>query len=340
MKVRSRAPLRLGMAGGGTDLSPYCDEFGGFVLNATINLFAHTSLEIIDGECCEFIASDLGVTDSIILDHVGNITEGLALHRAVYARVMRDFNNGQKIPVRVSTYCDAPPGSGLGSSSTMVVAMLEAYRHLLSLPLGEYDVARLAFQIERIDCNLSGGKQDQYAAAFGGFNFMEFYEQGRVVVNPLRIRRHIQSELELHTILFFTGKSRDSAKIIDEQIKAVRLSKNSLQGMHEVKATAKNIKEKLLSGDIYGLTVDLRSAWNSKKSTSSSISNDRIQYMEGRIMQAGATSLKISGAGGGGFLMIFVDPEKRLNVLEALKSLDGTVIPFQFVNEGAYSWMP
>ena len=181
MKIRSRAPLRLGIAGGGTDVSPYSDEFGGCVLNATINMYAHA---FIDDEINEnkviFEAKDLGLRETIDLNQPLNLDGKLKLHRAVYKRVMDDFNGGNLIPMRITTYSDAPPGSGLGSSSTMVVSILEGLRQLLSLPMGEYDLAHLAYEIERIDCGLSGGKQDQYAATFGGFNFMEFNKDDHV----------------------------------------------------------------------------------------------------------------------------------------------------------------
>ena len=340
MKIRSRAPLRLGIAGGGTDVSPYSDEFGGCVLNATINMYAHA---FIDDDIKEnqvvFEAKDIGVTEVIDLDSDISLDGDLILHRAVYKRLMEQYNGGKNIPLRLTTQSDAPPGSGLGSSSTMVVAMLEGFRQLLSLPLGEYDIAKLAFEIERQDCKLSGGKQDQYAATFGGFNFMEFYADDRVIVNPLRMRRYIISELESSLILFFTGASRDSAKIIDDQIKSIKEDNGSrLDAMHKVKESAYKIKELLFKADVTGVAKEFRTAWESKKATSSSISNALINDIETSILDAGALSMKVSGAGGGGFMMIFVEPENKLDVIKTLEQFDGRVHKFQFTNEGAYSW--
>ena len=216
MKIRAKAPLRLGIAGGGTDVSPFSDDYGGAILNATINLYAYTFLETVDDEIVSFNADDIALNESVNINSKLSLDGPLILHRAVYKRVMEEFNHSKYIPLKITTFCDAPPGSGLGSSSALVVSMLEAFRQLLSLPLGEYDIAKLAYDIERIDCNLSGGKQDQYAAAFGGFNFMEFGRDDTVIVNPLRIRRHIINELESSTILFFSGVSRDSSKIITD----------------------------------------------------------------------------------------------------------------------------
>lgn len=341
MKIRSKAPLRLGIAGGGTDVSPYSDEFGGCVLNATINMYAYAFIDDdIIGDQVIFEAKDLGVTEVIDLNTDISLDGNLILHRAVYKRVMKQYNGGKYMPLKLTTQSDAPPGSGLGSSSTMVVAILEGFRQLFSLPLGEYDIAKLAYEIERQDCKLSGGKQDQYAATFGGFNFMEFYADERVIVNPLRIRRYIISELESSLILFFTGASRDSAKIIDDQVKSIKKDNGyRLDAMHKVKESAYKIKELLFKADVSGVALEFRNAWESKKATSSSISNALIDDIESSILSAGAISMKVSGAGGGGFIMIFVEPESRLDVIKSLERFDGCVHKFQFTDEGAYSWI-
>ena len=340
MIIRSKAPLRLGLAGGGTDVSPYSDEFGGCVLNATINMYAYAYLDTsVENNEVIFQAKDIVIEETISLNNGEFSIDGkLKLHRAVYKRVMEQFNGGEYIPLKIVTHSDAPPGSGLGSSSTMVVAILEAFRQLLSLPLGEYDMAQLAFEIEREDCQLSGGKQDQYAATFGGFNFMEFYNEGRVIVNPLRVRRYIISELEASLILFFTGASRDSAQIIEDQIKSLSSNDSRLVAMHQVKSSSYKIKELLFKADIPGVAEEFKTAWKAKKGTSSSISNTMIDSLESDILDAGALSMKVSGAGGGGFMMIFVKPENKIDVLNALESHAGTVHNFQFTHEGVFSW--
>jgi D-glycero-alpha-D-manno-heptose-7-phosphate kinase len=224
----------------------------------------------------------------------------------------------------------------------MVVAMLAAYRELLSLPLGEYDLAHLAYEIERIDCGLAGGKQDQYATTFGGFNFMEFFDNNRVVVNPLRIRRHIENELQAQMLMYFTGQSRESALIINDQIRSAHNtdtnSQTALLAMHEMKNLSFKMKEMLLRGNISAMANLLRESWNAKKQTADAISNNAIESIAETALDAGANAVKISGAGGGGFMMLFVDPVKQLDVIRALEGADGSFHKFQFTHNGAEAW--
>ena len=343
MIVRSRAPLRLGLAGGGTDVSPYSDLHGGYVLNATIDMHAHCTLEPLpDGAPVVFEALDLGERFEAPLSASYPLDGELKLHKAIYNRVVRQFNGGVALPLKVSTWSDAPPGSGLGTSSTLVVAILSAFEELLSIPLGEYDLAHLAFDIERIDCALAGGKQDQYAAVFGGFNFMEFYADDRVIVNPLRVRRHIENELQSSLLLYFTGRSRESARIIEDQVKNAKADAGAKDGavaaMHEVKQLALTMKEKLLRGDVAGVQDLFRSSWEAKKRMSATISTHEIERIADAALAAGANAVKISGAGGGGFMMLFVDPVKRLQVMAALSDFSGQFHRFQFTHQGAEAW--
>jgi D-glycero-alpha-D-manno-heptose-7-phosphate kinase len=339
VKVRAKAPLRLGLAGGGTDVSPYSDTYGGCVLNATLDLYAYTTIEPLEGEAVEFAAEDLNRRVRLPLQGHYRLEGELILHRAIYNRMVERYNGGRPLALRVTTYADAPPGSGLGTSSTMVVSMISAYRELLRLPLGEYDIARLAYEIERKDCALSGGKQDQYAATFGGFNFMEFSSGDKVVINPLRIRDHIVNELHARLLLYFTGQSRSSAQIIEEQIQAVKQGGvQSLESMHELKRIAVEMKERLLTNDIDGVSRLFRQSWEAKKKMASGISNAAIDEAARRALEAGADAVKVSGAGGGGFMMIFSDPTRRIRVQRALEGDGGGFVKFNFTSMGAQSW--
>jgi D-glycero-alpha-D-manno-heptose-7-phosphate kinase len=337
--VRSRAPLRLGLAGGGTDVSPYSDMYGGNVLNAAIDMYAYCTLCTNDDGLVEFRAADLGERWASRADGELPLEQPLMLHKAIYNRIMKDFNGGEPLAVTVTTSADAPPGSGLGTSSTMVVAILRAYQELLKLPLGEYDLAQLAYDIERKDCGLAGGKQDQYAATFGGFNFMEFFADDRVIVNPLRIRVEIINEIESSMLLYFTGRSRDSANIIKEQMHSAGSGDDkSLEAMHRVRQSAVDMKEALLKAEIRVMAALLGEAWQAKRAMASSISNPLIEEIYNRALDAGALSAKISGAGGGGFMMLFVEPTSKLDVIAALSDLEGSFYRFHFTKEGAQGW--
>jgi len=337
--VHSRAPLRLGLAGGGTDVAPYSDLFGGQVLNATISLFTHCHLTLVDDGFVSFTADDFAETIRLPLAAAYEAQGGLVLHKAVYNRVVRQFNDGRPLPVRMTTYSDAPPGSGVGSSSTLVVAMVQAYAELLQLPLGEYDVAHLAYEIERVDCAMSGGKQDQYAATFGGFNFIEFGAGDRVVVNPLRLKRDRANELESRLMLYYTGRSRESARIIESQIEATKAANGeAIEAMHRIRQGATEMKEALLKGHISTVLDILGASWHIKKRAAAGISNSHIDEIAAAAMAGGARGLKISGAGGGGFMMIAVDPDTRYSVVRALTPFGGRVFSFNFVEQGAQAW--
>lgn len=339
MLIRARAPLRLGLAGGGTDVSPYCDNFGGCVLNATIDRYAYATLRANEvGTVC-FTAADQNQSATLELSTNFELDGVLNLHKAVYNEIVRNHNGGLAIPLEMVTYCDAPPGSGLGSSSTLVVAMLKAFVEYLNLPLDDYEIAKLAFKIERIDCGLNGGRQDQYSASFGGFNFMEFYKDQRAIINPLRVKNWIICELEASLLLFYTGVSRASAKIIDDQTRNMNGgSPVAIESFHRIKSEAVQMKESLLKGNFDGIVESMRLGWESKKKSANSVSNEHIDEIYSAAMHAGARAGKVSGAGGGGFMMFFVQPESRISVINALSKFDGKVSNVHFTKVGAQAW--
>ncbi|MDE2146356.1 MAG: dehydrogenase [Burkholderiales bacterium] len=336
---RARAPLRLGLAGGGTDVSPFSDTHGGHVLNATIDLYAQAILEPRHDGQVLFAAEDR--QEQVALPAGADLpdAEPLRLHRGIYRRVVRQFNGGRPLALTLTTYADAPAGSGLGTSSTMVVCMLQAYSEWLQLGLGEYEIAHLAFEIEREELGLAGGKQDQYAAAFGGFNFIEFGAADKVLVNPLRVKDWVISELEASTVLYYTGQSRESAHIIQRQIDNTRAGHvASLDAMLALKADAVAMKEAILRGDLARYATILGRSWTAKKQMAQGISNAGIDAVYDAAIGAGALAGKISGAGGGGFMMLFVPPGRRMGVLRELARFPGQVMNFHFTGVGAQSW--
>ncbi len=338
-KVRSRAPLRLGLAGGSTDLPHYAEQFGGAVLNATINRYAHVSLSLIYGEDLVLHAGDLDELEQVPIQGM-KIDEGLRLHRAVYSRISRQFLAGRTPAVKLETMIDAPAGSGLGSSSALVVAMVEAFRVAFDLPLGPYDIARLAFDIERKDLALAGGMQDQYAAAFGGVNFIEFLAGERVIVNPLRLRAGIANEMMSSIIVCSTGQSRASHQIITDQVANVTSGNSTaLEAMHQLKQDAFEMKAALLTGDVGRMAAILNRSWTAKKATSQSVSNAEIDRIWTVAHENGAVGGKISGAGGGGFLMFLTQPNLRSRLLRALREAGGDPDTVHFTNEGVEGWV-
>lgn len=338
MLIRSKAPLRLGLAGGGTDVSPYSDMYGGLVLNATINLYTYCTIEEINCDEVVINSYDANCFESYPLSSKLEIDGKASLIKGVYNRIIKEY---KIVPrgFKITTYNDAPIGSGLGTSSSMVVCILKAFIEWLSLPLGDYETSRLAYEIERKDLMLSGGKQDQYAAAFGGFNYMEFLKEDLVIVNPLKIKRWIIDELEASIVLYFTGASRSSAKIINEQKENTSKGNNeAIEAMHKIKQSAVDMKIALLKGDMHALAEILKEGWENKKKMANSITNPMIQEAFDVAIPAGAISGKVSGAGGGGFIMFMVEPTKKKEVMNALGKLSGFVMPFQFTDGGAHGW--
>lgn len=337
MIIRARAPLRLGLAGGGTDVSPFCDLHGGAVMNATINRYAYATVEDATGPGISLEALDRDVAWRG--DDTATVPGELHLLAGVYERVSRQFLGGERPALRLRTFSDAPPGSGLGSSSTMVVAIVAALAEYFQIPLGEYDLAQVAYVVERQDLRLAGGKQDQYAAAFGGFNFMEFGAEDRVIVNPLRVKESVLAELEASIVLYFTGISRESANIIREQSRNAENNVSaSVQAMHDLKLEAVQMKESLLKGDFNALTSTFQRGWEAKKRMAGSITNPVIDHVETVARRNGAQATKISGAGGGGFMMFVCDPADRLRLSAALLREGGHIMDFHFTSQGAVSW--
>ncbi len=337
MIYRSKAPLRIGLAGGGTDVSPYSDEFGGAILNATLSLNAYASIEPMQEGGIVLEALDRKEKQGFEWKSELPINGTLDLLKGVYNRIQKDYGITQK-NFKLSTYVDAPAGSGLGTSSTLVVAILGAFVEMLKLPLGDYDIAHYAYEIERNDLQLAGGKQDQYAATFGGVNFMEFFGD-RVIVNPLRIRQEYINELENNLLLYFTATSRESATIIKEQQKNVaQKNESSIEAMHQLKEQAKMMKEVLLRGKLNEIGHILDFGFEQKRKMAHNISNEAIENIYEAAKKSGATGGKISGAGGGGFMIFYCPGNTRYQVMETLNNFGGVIKPYQFTQNGLTTW--
>jgi D-glycero-alpha-D-manno-heptose-7-phosphate kinase len=338
MIYRSKAPLRIGLAGGGTDVSPYCDLYGGAILNATISLYAYATIEPLSEQKIIIEAVDRGEMVSYDMSSKLPIDGTLDLAKGAYNYVVAKYG---AVPsgFKLSTIVDAPAGSGLGSSSTLMVAIIGVFAEWLNLPLGEYDVAQMAYDVERVELAMAGGKQDQYAATFGGVNFMEFYKDNKVIVNPLRIKPEYIHELENNLLLYFTATSRLSSTIIEAQSQNVKdKNQGSIDAMHNLKEQAVMMKEAVLKGNIDDIGRILDFGFQHKKQMAKGISNDAMDKLYDAALAAGATGGKISGAGGGGFMMFYCPANTRFAVKQALESFGGHFSPFQFTERGLFTW--
>jgi D-glycero-alpha-D-manno-heptose-7-phosphate kinase len=337
MLYRSKAPLRLGLAGGGTDVSPYSDLHGGAVLNVTLTMYAYCFLEITGGDSIVFSSKDYASTVEHRLAAQLEPTGEHDLFVRIYNALMQRFPRPPR-GFRLMTHTDAPYGSGLGGSSTLVVAVIKCFAEWWRLPLSDYEIARLAYRIEREDAGLQGGQQDQYAAAFGGLNFMEFFPD-RVVVNPLRIKAEVRNELEASLLLCFTGRSRASADIISSQVDNARAGESrSIEAMHQVKRDAIEMKEAILTNDLQRFAGVLDRSWEHKKRMSKLISTTEIEQLHDFAKANGAKAGKISGAGGGGFMMLCVDPVDKYDLKKALEQRGHRVYDVSFSDHGAQAW--
>ena len=338
MIYRSKAPLRIGLAGGGTDVSPYCDLYGGAILNATISLYAYATIEPL--HVPQVIIEAVDRNETVAYDMVDNlpIDGNLDLATGAYNHIVNKYG---PVPsgFKLSTIVDAPAGSGLGSSSTLMVAIIGVFAEWLNLPLGEYDIAQIAYDVERTELAMAGGKQDQYAATFGGVNFMEFYKDNKVIVNPLRIKQEYLYELENNLLLYFTATSRLSSTIIEAQSQNVKdKNQQSIDAMHHLKEQAQMMKEALLKGNIHEIGGILDYGFKYKKQMAKGISNNAMDEIYEAALKAGATGGKISGAGGGGFMMFYCPANTRYEVKKALQRFGGDFSPYQFTERGLFTW--
>jgi D-glycero-alpha-D-manno-heptose-7-phosphate kinase len=333
---RAKAPLRVSFAGGGTDVPPFPEREGGLVLSSTINRCAHGTLRPRDDHQIAIESLDLGVAASYRTDEPLEKGGDLDLVKAAIRRV--GVGDGKGFDLFLDTA--APPGSGLGSSSAMMVALIGLLASFYRLPLTSYEIAELAFRIERVDLGLKGGLQDQYASTFGGFNYIEF-EADRVIVNPLRISADTIAELEYNMLLGFTGATRSSDHIIDDQTARYETrDEDTLAGLREQKKLATAMKNALLRGDTTGFGELLGEAWNAKRRMSPRITNEFIDNAYEAAMREGALGGKVTGAGGGGYMLFYCRYDRKHRVAEALTELGVEITDFAFDHDGLTRWSP
>tara|TARA_Y100000588_G_scaffold78049_1_gene81502 strand:- start:2937 stop:3986 length:1050 start_codon:yes stop_codon:yes gene_type:complete len=332
--LRAKAPLRISFSGGGTEIEPFLSEEGGCVLTSTINSYAHGSFVSRNDGTIRVHSVDYDIVESFSAYSKLEYDGSLDLFKGVINQVVGKDNKGMNIFLETGV----PPGSGLGASSAVVVCLVGLLREAYNLSIDQYQISELAYKIEREELGIHGGMQDQYAACFGGINFIEFSAEG-VVVNPLRVRTEIINELEHNLLLCHTGKSRASSHIIEHQVSNYE-DKNKRNTLRNMKIITQEMKVALLKGDLQEFSYLLGQEWESKKSLSNRISNDSIDEIYDICLKAGAIAGKISGAGGGGYLLLYCPFEKKHIVTRELQDNNIKIRPFSFTSEGLEIWRP
>ena len=332
MKIyRAKAPLRISFCGGGTDVSPYPEERGGVVLSTTVDKFAYATLKPRKDDRLRIRSLDYDIVANYDRSHLEYDGE-LDLVKAVARNF--DLPSGADLFI----HSDAPPGTGMGSSSTMCVALVGVFKEWLNLPLTEYEIAELTYRIEREELKIAGGRQDQYAATFGGFNFIEFFKDV-TVVNPLRIRPELRNELEYNLLLCYTGQTRLSANIVASQTRAFQEKKKSVvQALDRMKELTHEMKTALLLGELERFGRLLHVAWTEKKHLDEKITSGSIDHLYALARRNGAIGGKILGAGGGGYLLLYVPFTRKQRVTRVLTEAGGEVVPFTFTEGGLATW--
>lgn len=332
MIIRSRAPMRISLGGGGTDVSPYIEEHGGIVLNTTINKYAYASLVPKDGESINIKSLDYKIDLSFSINEVPTYNGELDLVKAV----IKTLNISQGFDLILRS--DVPPGAGLGASSTLTTALIGAFKHWKNLVYTDYELAELAYQIERKEVGITGGKQDQYASVFGGVNYIEFYAD-KTIVHPLRIKSETLNELEYRMLLCYTGRSHISSEIIKDQVNNyVENRQDTRKALDETKKLAIEIKNSLVLGKIDEVGYLLDEGWRIKKIFSDKITSPFVDELYETAKKNGATGGKLLGAGGGGHLLFICNENKRYQVVETLEKAGAQITPFAFVYTGLQSW--
>lgn len=334
MLIRSRAPLRLSFGGGGTDVPPYPEKEGGCVLSTTIDKYAYGTLRPTKSRKIEIESLDYGISINYGMSENPVYDGKLDLIKAAIQKLEGQDSAG----FNLFLHCDAPPGTGLGSSSTMMVAVVGLLKEFKNLPLTDYEIADLAYVIERQDLKIKGGLQDHYAATFGGFNFIEFFKD-KVIVNPLRINQDVISELEYNLLLCYTGATRLSAQIIDDQMHRFETGEEeSMEGMRNLKQIAIEMKNALLRGRLNEFGDLLHQSWENKKRMSAKITNPEIDEIYELARKAGALGGKVTGAGGGGHFILYCPYNKKHKVAEKIKEKGGVISDFSFTPYGLRTW--
>ncbi len=330
MTLISRSPVRISFGGGGTDLASYYEKYGGVVVSASINKYIYTILEMRLDDRIQIISSDLQLNHTVSDAYHLKYGEGLDIPVAV----LKHFNVQRGLNIFMAS--EIPPGTGLGSSGAVTVNMINTINQLERLKMGKKEMAELAYKIEFHDLGMPIGKQDEYASAFGGINFIKFNRNGTTEVEPLKIPREVRVRLETDVMLFFTGRTRESSKILRSQDKSTRdKSSTVVDSLHAIKQVAFDVKKAIESGDLVEFGRLLDHSWQTKKNLAQGITNPRIDKLMGIAKKNGALGGKLTGAGGGGYMMLFCEKANQKRLIKSMVAEGLSPLDFHFDKKGA-----
>ena len=333
MIIRAKAPFRVSFGGGGTDLSPFCVDHGGCVINTTIDRHVFITIEPRQDKKIHVKAINFNEETTFEIGDK-NYTEKFELFKGIVnvLNVKDGFN--------ITSYSELPAGSGMGGSSSLSVALIGAFNEYYNYGLNEHEIAQKAYDIERKELEQSGGYQDQYAAAYGGFNYMEFTDE--VKVFPVDTSTEMINELQYRLILCYVGGSHFSSNIQDEVLEGYKVEKKSyMESMEELKKVAHGMKDIVESKNLTKLNEFgqlLHNGWVAKKSLSDKISNRNIEKFYITSRQTGVIGGKLLGAGGGGHLLLFSEPDQKYKVISELEKIGGKIVNFHFNPKGLEVW--
>ena len=338
MIIRARAPLRLSFCGGGTDLPPYPQERGGLVLSATIGRYAWATLRFLPERVLRIHSVDLHTGGQYGLGDRLELDGHLDLVKAAINRMLPGARREELPGLEVYLETEAPAGSGLGGSSALVAALLGALSEWRRVRHDKYEFARMAWEVEREDVGIPGGMQDQYAAVFGGFNLIEFYGPGQVVVNPLRVDPQVIDELQYNLLLVYVGRRR-AGSVIEDQVRGYRERREGVrEALDRIRDLTVAAKRALLRGRFQEFGEILHEAWLAKKRTAPTVSTPFVEEAYEEARKLGAIGGKISGAGGGGYMFLLCPWTRKQAIADRLRAMGGEVGGVVFEPGGLRAW--
>lgn len=334
MILRAKIPLRISLNGGGTDVDPYCEKFGGVVVSSAIDKYVYTSLETRNDQKIKIISLDYNQTVSFNIKKKIAITGNLKLIKAII-----DYLGPYKKGFNLSIHCDAPTGSGLGTSGSLGSMLVMLISEFKKKKISKHKAAEIALDIERNKTKISGGKQDQYAGLFGGFNLLKFKDGYKCKVKKINLKKNFIDELNYNCLLIYTKKNHYSNDLLDEQIKRYKKNtSNTIDSLHKMKKINKSLLKYLNNNNIYQVGKFLDYTWNLKKKVNPLVTTMDINKLYKDLKKIGVTGGKILGAGGGGYLLVILPFYLKNKAIKVVKKYKMEVSDFNFENEGIKIW--